>query len=352
MIQAKLIKRFAPGFSLDIEFESAAGITVFFGPGGSGKTLVLDAIAGFAQPDAGRILLDDEILFDAAAGVNAPTQRRNCSYLFRNHALFPHLTLRENLMFAAVRRPRLERHRRVNEILERFELTAVSGERAHQISAAQKLRGSLARAIIGGPRLLLLDQPANGLDATLRRELHSLLRQIHLEFKIPILLATDDLEECFELADEMLLLREGRLLQAGEPRKILDQPASLEAARLLGIPNLLEAEVIALDPGRNSSRLRWQDQELSGTYFPGRMLGDRVWLCMRAEELRVSVHNGSKPGANQVRAKLLRVSEKPQSLRLEFSGGIFAEVSPQTLASRASEKEWLVEFPPEALRIL
>ncbi|MBI2680110.1 MAG: ATP-binding cassette domain-containing protein [Candidatus Solibacter usitatus] len=351
MIQAKLSKRFA-GFSLDVEFESSAGITVLFGPDGAGKTLVLDAIAGFAQPDAGRILLDDVILFDAAARVNIPPQRRNCSYLFRNHSLFPHLTLRENLMFAAVRRPRLERHRRVNEILERFELTGVSGERAHQISASQRLRGSLARVIIGGPRLLLLDQPWSGLDATLRRELHSLLRQIHTEFKIAMLLATGDLEECFELADEMLLLREGRLLQAGEPRKILDQPASLDAARMLGIPNLLEAEVIALDPGRNSSRLRWQDQELSGTYFPGRMLGDRVWLCMRAEELRVSVHNGSKPGINQVRAKLLRVSEKPQSLRLEFSGGIFAEVAPETLASRASEKEWLIEFPPQALRIL
>jgi molybdate transport system ATP-binding protein len=351
MIQAKLSKRFA-GFSLDIEFEAAAGITALFGPDGAGKTLILDAIAGFAQPDTGRILLDDAIVFDAAAHVNAPPQRRNCSYLFRNHALFPHLTLRENLMFAAVRRPRLERHRRVTEILERFELTGVAGQRGHQISPLQRLRASLARAIIGGPRLLLLDQPSSGLDATLRRELHSLLRQIHAEFKLPMLLATDDLEECFELADEMLLLREGRLLQTGEPRKILDQPASLDAARLLGIANLLEAEVIALDPGRNSSRLRWQDQELSGTYFPGRMLGDRVWLCMRAEELRVSVHNGSKPGMNQVRAKLLRVSEKPQSLRLEFSGGIFAEVSPETLASRTSEKEWLIEFPPEALRIL
>src|SRR6202171_6503678 len=167
MIQARLRKTFPPkpdarGFTLDLEFSVTAGVTVLFGPSGSGKSLVLDTIAGFVRPDEGRILLDDDLLFDGATGVHLSPQARHCGYVFQNYALFPHMPLRENLMFAAERRPRLERHRRVNEILERFELTAVSAGRAHQISASQNLRGSLARAIIGGPRLLLLDQPASG----------------------------------------------------------------------------------------------------------------------------------------------------------------------------------------------
>src|ERR1700734_1423990 len=125
MLQARLHKTFpqgpdSAGFSVEFGFKSPAGITLLFGPNGSGKTLVLDAIAGFMRPDEGRILLDDNLLFDAATGVHLPPQARNCGYVFQNYALFPHMTLRQNLVFAAERRPRLERHRRVNEMLETF----------------------------------------------------------------------------------------------------------------------------------------------------------------------------------------------------------------------------------------
>jgi molybdate transport system ATP-binding protein len=297
-------------------------------------------------------LLDDKILFDAASHVNLRPQQRNCGYVFQNYALFPHMTLRQNLVFAADRQPRLERHRRVNEMLERFHLTDVSGRRPHEISGGQKQRCSIARALIGSPRLLLLDEPARGLDAPLRAELYSLLREIQVDFQIPILLVTHDLDECFELAEEMLILRDGRIVQSGAPRKILEQPANVEVARLVGIANLFEAEITALDPGRNSSRLRFQDREVTGKYFPGHLLGDRVWLCVRAEELRVTGHNGARPEPNQLPAKLLRVSEKPQSVRLEFSGDIAVELPRQEFERQKDNKDWLVEFPPDALRVL
>src|SRR3984957_6122716 len=134
MLQARLRKTFpqrpdSVGFSLDLEFKAAAGVTVLFGPSGSGKTQVLDSIAGFTRPDEGRILLDDDLLFDAATGVHLPPQARNCGYVFQNYALFPHMTLRQNLMFAAERRPRLERHRRVNEMLDTSRLTKAAGRR-------------------------------------------------------------------------------------------------------------------------------------------------------------------------------------------------------------------------------
>ncbi len=357
MIRAHLTKRVpggrdAAGLSIDVELESASGVTALFGPAGAGKTLILDLIAGFARPDAGRILLHDEILFDAAAQVNFPSRRRNCSYLFRNCALFPHMTVRENLVFAAERLPRLERHRRVNEMLDRFDLATAAALHSHQLTPAQTQRAVMARAVIGGPRLLLLDQPSSGLDAMLRRELYDLVRRVRSNFKIPMLLATTDLEECLELADEMFVLGGGRILQSGAPRKILDQPASVDVARLLGIPNLFEAEVIALDPGRNTSRLRFQDSELQGCYFPGRLLGDRVWLCVRADELRVLLRNGSKPGPNQVPAQLLRSTEGLHTLRLEFSGGIAAEVPRETLSGRSDHQEFLIEFPAASLRVL
>src|SRR5439155_341872 len=193
-------------------------------------------IAGFVRPDEGRVMLDDDILFDGATRVNIPPRNRRCGYVFQNYALFPHMTLRGNLEFAVERRPRLDRHRRVNDMLDQFHLAEVSGRRPHEVSGGQKQRCSIARALIGSPRLLLLDEPARGLDAPLRAELYGLLRQIRTEFQAPILLVTHDLDECFELADEMLIIRDGRVVQSGPPRKILEQPASVEVARLLSIP--------------------------------------------------------------------------------------------------------------------
>src|SRR5215471_4066507 len=192
MIQARLKKTFSPrpdsaGFSLDLEFQAAAGVTVLFGPSGAGKTLVLDSIAGFSRPDEGRILLDDEILFDGATCVHLAPQARHCGYVFQNYALFPHMTLRENVAFAAERRPRLERHRRVNEMLEKFRIAEAAGRRPHEVSGGQRQRCSIARALIVAPKLLLLDEPAQGLDAPLRIEFYEVLRQVKAEFKTPML---------------------------------------------------------------------------------------------------------------------------------------------------------------------
>jgi ABC-type lipoprotein export system ATPase subunit len=164
--------------------QAAVGVTVLFGPRRQ-QDVHPDSIAGFVKPDAGRILLDDEILFDGASGVNLPPRRRNCGYVFQNYALFPHMTLRANLMFAADRLPRLERHRRVSEILERFHLKDVSGRRPHEVSGGEQQRCSIARALIGAPKLLLLDEPARGLDAPLREELYQVLRQVRSEFSLP-----------------------------------------------------------------------------------------------------------------------------------------------------------------------
>ncbi|HWZ30637.1 MAG TPA: ABC transporter ATP-binding protein [Bryobacteraceae bacterium] len=356
MIQARLCKTFpahpdSAGFSLDLEFQASAGVTVLFGPSGSGKTLTLDCIAGFVRPDEGRILLDDEILFDGAAGVHRPPQERNCGYVFQNYALFPHMTLRENLAFAAERRPRLERHRRVNDMIERFHLQDAAGRRPHEVSGGQRQRCSIARALIGEPKLLLLDEPAQGLDAPLRSELYEILRQVRADFKTPVLLVTHDLDECFELGEEMLILREGRIVQSGAPRRILDQPANLEVARLLGKFNLLPAEIRALDPGRNTSRVQVGEYELDGPYFPGHLKGDRVTLCVRPEQLKASARNG-KPGRNQIPAELNRTVEKPHGMRLEFSGGITVDLQQAEYERERENREWVIEFPPDTLRAL
>jgi ABC-type sulfate/molybdate transport systems ATPase subunit len=356
MIEARIRKRFpagpeSAGFALDVEFTAGAGVTVLFGPSGAGKTLILECVAGFVKPDEGRILLDDSLLFDGATRVHLAPQARRCGYVFQSYALFPHMTLRRNLEFAAYRLPRLVRHRRVNEMLERFHLAEVAGRLPHELSGGQKQRCSIARALIGSPKVLLLDEPARGLDAPLRAGLYSVLREVRSDFRVPILLVTHNLDECFELGEEMLVLRDGALVQSGTPRKVLDQPAGIEVARLLGRLNLLPVEIKALDPSRNTSRLKLDQFELTGPYFPGRLRGDRVCLCVQPEHLSVAPRDG-KPGANQVPAQLLRAVEKANTVRLEFAGDIAVEISREEYERQKHNRDWVVEFPPGSLRVL
>ncbi|MGH9723062.1 MAG: ABC transporter ATP-binding protein [Bryobacteraceae bacterium] len=359
MIQARIAKRFAggkesSGFALDVEFEAVRGVTVLFGPSGAGKTLILDSIAGFVRPDSGRILLDDEILFDGSARVSLRPQRRRCGYVFQNYALFPHMTLRDNLSFAVEHLPRLERHRRVTEMIERFRLAHAAGRKPHEVSGGEKQRCSIARALIGTPKLLLLDEPARGLDAPLRADLYEVLRQVRQQFDVPVLLVTHDLDECFEVGDVMMVIEAGRIVQTGTPLEVTHRPASVGVARLLGASNLLEAEITALDPGRNTSRLRLADFELNAHYLPGHLLGDHVWLWAPASELRArpGSSQGARPGPNQVPSPLIRVSERLRSVRLEFARSLTVEVTRDEFAAQKDNKEWLVEFPPEAIRVL
>lgn len=354
MIRARIRKKFPAGpesapFSLDLEFEAGARTTVLFGPSGSGKTLTLDCIAGFVRPDEGRILLEDDLLFDAPTRVHLTPQQRRCGYVFQNYALFPHMTLRQNLEFAVERQPRAERRRRVDEMLGRFRLDDVAGRRPHQVSGGQKQRGSIARALIGSPRVLLLDEPARGLDAPLRAEFYAVLRQVGAEFRTPIVLVTHDLDECFELGQLMLVLRDGRLVQSGSPRDIVDKPANAEVARLLGLFNLLPVEIRALDPGRNTSRVRFEETDLLGTYYPGHLIGDHVTICVRADAVR-AVPRNDRPGPNQIPLDLLRAVDGPAGVRLEFASDVTVEVAHGVYDPAI--RKWAVEFPPAAIKVL
>jgi len=358
MLKSSIQKRFSAGpesagFTLNAEFEAAPGITVLYGPSGSGKTLTLDCIAGFVVPDSGRILLNDRILFDSGAHVHLPPRDRQCGYVFQNYALFPHMTLRANLAFAANRLPRLERHRRIAELLDRFRIADLAGRFPHELSGGQKQRASIARSLIANPLVLLLDEPANGLDATLRADLHSLLFEIRRSLAIPILLVTHNPDECFGLADQVLIYEAGRILHRAAPLELLRNPASAEVARLIGGFNVYEAEVIALDPGRQTSRVRLLiDQggtEIDGPHLRGCFRGDRVALCARPEELRIA----TRPGANRVRAELQRAVDRTQSIRADFGNELIVD-TPRAgwpaLKESGERDGWWIEIPAATLR--
>ncbi|MBI4909941.1 MAG: ABC transporter ATP-binding protein [Acidobacteria bacterium] len=356
MILARIKKAFPPGkdsaaFTIDADFRTDAPVTVLFGESGSGKTLTLDAIAGFVRPDEGRVMINDDLLFDGATGVHLPPQARRCGYVFQNYALFPNMTLRQNLEFAAEFRPKLDRHRKVNEMLELFRLADIAGRKPHELSGGQKQRCSIARALLAEPRVLLLDEPAQGLDATLRAELHVVLRKVRAAFTTPIVMVTHDLDEAFALGDRMFIYQAGRILQQGTPTEIFDRPASLAVARQLGVYNLLEAEVLTLDPGRNTSTLRYADFDLQGPYLPGKFKGDHVWVCVRPEELRPSVRT-ARPGMGQVAVQLERATPRPGAMRLEFDRDLVADINRDDYERNRHLKDWILDFPTSSLRVL
>lgn len=346
MTSIRVGKKIPPGFSMDVEFEIGSGVTALYGPRSSGKTLVLEMLAGFVRPDSGRILRDDVLLYDAAAGVHVPARRRGCGYIPEGDALFPHLTLRQNLMFGARAHPRLERHRRVAEILERFDLAGAAMERSDGLAPAQRFPAAIARALLASPKLLLLDSP----DIS-----EPLFRKLRNEFSGPILFASRDLDLCAAVSDQIFMLDAGRILQRGKPQEVLDHPESVEVARLLGIPNCFEATIAALDPGRNNSRLQLETAagpfDLTGPYVPGHFRGDRIWIAIHPERIRV--HASAPAGLVNARpAQLLRVSPRARGTRLEFSGGLYADLSADEYTRQKDNREWQVEIPPEALRIL
>ncbi len=341
MIEVRIGKKAPPALSLDVEFQAPAGITVLYGPPGAGKSTVLEVLAGFVRPNSGRILVDDVLVFDATARVHIPARRRNCGYLFPEDALFPHMTLQQNVAFGA-QGPRLERHRRIAEMLESFTLSEAATRPPAELTQEQRIRGALARALLAEPKFLLLDNP--GMPAALFRDLRS-------RFAGPIIVATRDLQTACSAADQMLVMESGRILQRGTPGEVLDQPESAAVARLLGVPNVFECTISGLDPSRNSSRLDTENFSMTGPYVPGHFRGDRISVAIHPA--RVRVWNGEGvPAADALRVQLLRSFQHASYVRLEFSSGVFADLSPEEYERRKHNREWRVEFPPEALRIL
>lgn len=357
-IDARLVKRFAAGpeseaFELNVHLRAGVGVTVLLGPSGAGKTLTLNCLAGFAQPDEGRILVNDELYFDASTRVHLPPRRRRCGYIFQDHALFPHMTVRENLRFAAFaagsdKSGRLNRHRRINELLDAFELSELAARRPAQLSGGQKQRAALARVLAGEPRMLLFDEPTRGLDARLRQAFYEVLRKTRERLGLPLVLVTHDLEECFELADSVFLMDRGRFLQSGSRELVFQRPASTDVARFLGVYNIIPAEIAALDPSQNTSRLRVLNDEIEGPYLPGHLIGDHGFLCIRQFEMKV-LPPGAQADRNQLMLRVLSSSPSSYGVRLAFEHDVFAAVSETEYKQLRGSECLRLEIPSSAV---
>lgn len=207
-------------FSLDVAFSSASKRIALFGPSGAGKSLTLRAVAGLLRPDGGRIAVNGRVLFDADARVNVAPQARRVAYLFQDYALFPHLTVAQNIAFGSRRGwlnpPRRAVSDEARRWVDAFELGAIVGSYPNEISGGQKQRVALARALMLKPDILLLDEPFSALDSQLRGKMRQELNALQRQLDVPMLLITHDPADVDALADEVFEVREGKVRRRDE----------------------------------------------------------------------------------------------------------------------------------------
>src|ERR671924_413975 len=227
-----VFKRFGDFTALDdVSVEVPDGsLTALLGPSGSGKSTLLRAIAGLDEPDSGEIVIDGQV----ATGL--PPQRRNVGFVFQHYAAFKHMTVRDNVGFGLTirKRPREEIEARVDELLNLVHLDGFAHRYPSQLSGGQRQRMALARALAVQPRVLLLDEPFGALDATVRKELRVWLRRLHDEMHVTTVFVTHDQEEAMEVAEQIVVLGDGRIEQVGSPRDLYEQPANEFVMRFIG----------------------------------------------------------------------------------------------------------------------
>ncbi|MGE0804874.1 MAG: ATP-binding cassette domain-containing protein, partial [Burkholderiaceae bacterium] len=222
-------------FDLAVRFATDAPFAAMYGPSGSGKTLTLQAIAGLLRPASGHVRIDGRTLYDSAQGINLPAPARRVGYLFQHYALFPHLSVRENIAFGLTswyrRRASAAARERVAALLDSFHLSALADSRPSTLSGGQQQRVALARALACEPQLLLLDEPFASLNPMLRHSLRSELAQVRRQWNIPVLMITHDVEDVIELADVAFVYDSGQVvreidLHRAESRELARQALS------------------------------------------------------------------------------------------------------------------------------
>ncbi|MEY4697795.1 MAG: molybdenum transporter ATP-binding protein [Pseudomonadota bacterium] len=241
-LQVTLAHRFA-GFALDVDFAAPPGVTALFGRSGAGKSTVINAVAGLMRPDAGRITLEGRVLFDAAAGIDLPVHRRGLGVVFQEARLFPHLTVRQNLTYAAFVRRRAVRD--LDRVVEMLGLGALLARRPGALSGGEKSRVALGRALLAEPALLLMDEPLAALDEARKAEILPYIERLRDETRVPILYVSHALAEVARLATTLVVMEAGRVVRAGPAPDVLADPAAAMSLGLRDAGAVLTARIAA-----------------------------------------------------------------------------------------------------------
>lgn len=286
------IKRTLPGFRLEVSFTVNHDIMAILGPSGAGKTMTLQCIAGLITPDEGRIELNGQTLYDSAQRVNLSSQRRRVGFVFQNYALFPHLTVQQNVAYGINHLPKEEADERINTLLTTMHVDSLSQRYPRQLSAGQQQRVAIARALAPDPDVLLLDEPFSALDTQLRERLEMELLAIHQDYHGSMLLVTHDLVEGYKLGTKIAVYQAGNIAQCGSREEVFASPVDRTVARLTGVRNLMDGVVSGAADGLTLVDIPAWGMTLEAVTRAELPVGSKVTVGIRPEYVQLTYRDG------------------------------------------------------------
>ena len=300
------IKKDFGSFKLNVKFETEGGVTSILGASGTGKSMTLKCIAGIEKPDSGVIVLNGRTLFDSSKKINLPPQKRHVGYMFQNYALFPNMTVRQNIMCGMHNQGKeVDKESKLLAIAKKLKIDHLLKHRPHQISGGQAQRVALARILVNDPEIILLDEPFSALDEHLRNRLQIEMKENLNEFNKEALLVTHNRDEAYVLSNETVILSEGDSLMQGKTKEIFIKPIYLETAIITGCKNF--APCIKVD-----------DHTIDIPDWGVKFHIDEVvnedinYVGLRAHEFEVN----EKENKNNI--KVLEVIEQPFEIQVRF----------------------------------
>jgi len=322
-LTASFTRRFAAGPVVcvdELNIPAHGGVTILFGASGSGKTTILRCLAGLDRPEEGSIRFGEELWSDARQGIFLAPRQRHLGFVPQDYALFPHLTVCQNVAYGLNDLPTHERTARATEAIAWLGLTGLERRFPRELSGGQQQRVALARAVVRRPRLLLLDEPLAALDAPtrlrLRAELRSLLRQLNL----PTVLVTHDRQEALALGDRLVVLHEGRIVQQGPVHEVFSRPGSLAVADILSVETVQPGRVLESVDGLATVALAGANlMALAPDLPPG---VNEVFACIRAEDVVLATGDASPSSPrNRLPGTVRRLEREGPLVRVELDCG-------------------------------
>jgi len=356
------IEKQVPTFRLKVQFSASQAPLGLLGASGSGKSLTLRCIAGLETPNHGSVVLNDRVLFDSKRGINLPSCDRKVGFVFQNYALFPHLTVAQNIAFGMTATPKGQRAAAVKAYLDRAQLGGLGDRYPHQLSGGQQQRVALARALGMQPDILLLDEPLAALDSHLRSQIEKLLIEVLGNYPGITLFITHKLEEAYRVCPNLLVLSNGQILAQDTKQKIFSHPPTYEVARVTGCQNFSRARRVN---AHTVQALDWSCHLEVAESMPTNNRNNLFYLCIRSHHIQVLEQqpSSSLEGCNIFPGWLALCSETQHqaTLYIKLHGPstssqdyhLQAEIS-QKRWSQLKEKPlpWLVKFCPLHLKLM
>ena len=336
-------------FTLQAHFQAPAGFTMLLGPSGGGKTTLLNCIAGLMRPDAGRIALGSRVLFDSAAGIDLPAAARRLGYLFQAPALFPHMTVAQNVRYGIAKLPTAEREVRMMALLKSFRIAHLADRKPAEISGGERQRAALARSLVTEPGLLLLDEPLTALDTATKAKIIDDLRVWNDARSVPILFVTHSPEEAFALGEGVVVLEAGQVVAQGTAHDVLTQPRHETVAQIVGFENVFDATVTALNErqGTMLCRLESSDRELE-VPLAQTGIGSVIRIAIRAGDIMIAAERPHGLSArNTIGGRIRTIRREGVTVIVMVDAGVTFEVhvtpsAVDELGLIAEREVWLV----------